>query len=48
MLPLGPIPGSTIDLTVAWDEDGMERTARIPAVQCSPDRTVTPVAEDLP
>jgi hypothetical protein len=45
MLPLGPAPGTTVDLTVVWDEDGTERTARLPAVQCSPDRTVEPVVE---
>lgn len=45
MLPLGPAPGTTADLTVVWDENGTERVTRVPAVQCSPDRTVEPVAE---
>lgn len=45
MLPLGPAPGTTVDLSIVWEEDGAERTALIPAVQCSPDRTVEPVAE---
>ncbi len=45
MLPLGPAPGTTVDVTVVWNEDGIERSARIPAVQCSPDRTIEPVAE---
>jgi hypothetical protein len=44
MLPLGPAPGTTVDLTVVWDENGRERVMRVPAVQCSPDRTVEPVA----
>jgi hypothetical protein len=47
MLPLGPAPGTTVDLTVVWDENGRERVTRVPAVQCSPDRTVGPVAEGL-
>ena len=45
MLPLGPAPGTTVDLTVVWDENGRERVMRVPAVQCSPDRTVEPAAE---
>lgn len=45
MLPLGPAPGTTVDLTVVWDENGRERVTRVPAVQCSPDRTVESVAE---
>lgn len=46
MLPLGPAPGTTVDLTVVWDEAGRERVTRVLSVQCAPDRTVAPVVED--
>jgi hypothetical protein len=42
MIPFGPAPDTPFDLTVAWSEDGVERSARLRAIQCTPDRSIPP------
>jgi hypothetical protein len=42
MIPFGPTPDTRFDLSVVWSEDGVERTARLPAIHCTPDRSISP------
>lgn len=42
MIPFGPAPGTRFDLQVVWSEDGIERTAQVPAMECTPDRAISP------
>jgi hypothetical protein len=42
MIPFGPAPGTPFDLTMVWSEDGVSRTARLPAIHCTPDRSISP------
>jgi len=42
MIPFGPAPDARFDLSVVWSEDGAERSARLPAIHCTPDRSIHP------
>ena len=42
MIPFGPAPDTRFDLSVVWNEDGAERSARLPAIHCTPDRSIHP------
>lgn len=42
MIAFGLAPGKNFDLTLVWQEDGVDRTAAITAVQCAPDRSIEP------
>jgi hypothetical protein len=42
MIPFGPAPDTRVDLSVVWSEDGVEHIARLPAIHCTPDRSISP------
>lgn len=47
MIPIGPAPDTRFDLSLVWSEDGVEHTARLTSIHCTPDRTIPP-AETTP
>lgn len=42
MIPFGPAPDTRFDLSLVWSEDGVERTARLNSIHCTPDRSIPP------
>jgi len=42
MIPFGPAPDARFDLSVVWSEGGAERSARLPGIHCTPDRSIHP------
>jgi hypothetical protein len=47
MIPFGPAPDTRFDLSLVWSEDGVEHTARLNSIHCTPDRSIPP-AETIP
>ena len=47
MIPFGHAPGTRFDLSLVWSEDGVEHTARLNSIHCTPDRSIPP-AETIP